>query len=177
MQSLAGGVVLGLLGAASGIVLFSGHTRIQDLIDDDVSNTPGFLMSIAGPRRSPLRRSWLPDGREGRFFPIMFAGAAAGLAVSHVLRGLVPVVALAAGMSAAVAGLIRKPIAAMVLPAFLFPPALYGVVVLVSAVGALAATALARISAGLPARATATDVPVPPREPGRGAGPRGGGGP
>ena len=69
----------------------------------------------------------------GRFFPMMFVGAAVGMAVASISESAVtPVVA--AGMSACVAALLRKPIPALVFMVLVLPSSAW----IFAAVGCLA---------------------------------------
>lgn len=154
LQSLSAGVVFGVLASASSLVLFSGHEGIQELIDDDATSSTGFLIAIAVAKMVAVAVLVSGGWKGGRFFPVMFAGAAAGLAVAHTLDGLVPLVALAAGMTAAVGALIRKPVAAALLVAFIFPPDTYGAVALAAVVGSALGAVLVR-------RVPALDEPDP----------------
>jgi H+/Cl- antiporter ClcA len=142
-QSTIGGVVLGLLAAASTLVLFSGHTGVQTLIDD-VDASVGFLLGVAAAKVVAATVCLATGWKGGRFFPIMFAGAAVGLALAQALSALPTMVGLAAAMTAAVGGLIRKPVATALLMALVFPADLYPTVIVAALVSSALATALAR---------------------------------
>lgn len=130
-----GGLGLGLLASASALVLFSGHEGIQELIDDTDAST-AFLVGIAAAKVGAIALLLAAGWKGGRFFPIMFAGAAAGLALAGAFPDGAAMVGLAGAMTAAVAVLIRRPLAAGLLMLFLFPYDLYPVVAVAAVLGA-----------------------------------------
>jgi len=130
-----GGLGLGLLASASALVLFSGHDGIQELIDDTNAST-AFLVGISAAKVGAIALLLAAGWKGGRFFPIMFAGAAAGLAIAGAFPDGAAMVGLAGAMTAAVAALIRRPLAAGLLMLFLFPYDLYPVVAVAAVVGA-----------------------------------------
>jgi H+/Cl- antiporter ClcA len=130
-----GGLGLGLLASASALVLFSGHDGIQELIDDTNAST-AFLVGISAAKVGAIALLLAAGWKGGRFFPIMFVGAAAGLAIAGAFPDGAAMVGLAGAMTAAVAALIRRPLAAGLLMLFLFPYDLYPVVAVAAVVGA-----------------------------------------
>jgi H+/Cl- antiporter ClcA len=143
-----GGLALGLLASASALVLFSGHDGIQELIDDTDAST-AFLVGIAAAKVAAIAILLAAGWKGGRFFPIMFAGAAAGLAIAGAFPDGTAMVGLAGAMTAAVAALIRRPLAAGLLMLFLFPYDLYPVVAVAAVVGAGLAKLLVQRFPGL----------------------------
>lgn len=143
VQSAVGGLVLGLLGAWSWLVLFSGHEGIQVVIDD-TGLSVGFLAAVALAKVLATTTLLGTGWKGGRFFPVMFAGAAAGLALAGLVGGVDPMVGLAVAMTTAIAVLIRRPVGAILLMLFLFPLGLYPVVVLGGLVGGMGARRLER---------------------------------
>lgn len=136
LRGALGGAGLGLLASASALVLFSGHAGIQDLLDDPGAST-GFLVGIAAAKIGATALLLATGWRGGRFFPLLFAGAAGGLAFAVLLPDDAAMVGLAAAMTAAIAALIRRPVAAGLLMLFLFPSALYPTVVIAAILGSL----------------------------------------
>jgi H+/Cl- antiporter ClcA len=120
LQSLAGGLVLGALASISALVLFSGHAGVQTLIDDSTT-TVGFLLGIAVLKLIATSTLLGTNWKGGRFFPVMFAAAAVGLAAAQAFGGLAETPAVAVVMTAAVGALIGKPVAAPVVMVFIFP--------------------------------------------------------
>ena len=106
VQSLAGGLVLGALASISALVLFSGHEGVQTLIDDPTA-TVGFLLGIAALKLVATATLLGTKWKGGRFFPVMFAAAAVGLAAASAVDGLAETPAMAVVMTGAVAALHR----------------------------------------------------------------------
>ncbi|HEX6310563.1 MAG TPA: chloride channel protein [Acidimicrobiia bacterium] len=134
VRATVGGVVLGVLASVSALVLFSGHDGIQTLIDDTDASAL-YLVGIALAKLSATALLLATGWRGGRFFPLMFAGAGAGLAFAAMLPEDVSMVALAGAMTAAIAVLIRRPLAAGLLMLFVFPHDLYPTVVVATLLG------------------------------------------
>ena len=120
VQSLAGGLVLGALASISALVLFSGHEGVQTLIDDPTA-TVGFLLGIAVLKLVATAMLLGTKWKGGRFFPVMFAAAAVGLAAAAAVEGLAETPALAVVMTGAVAALIARPVGAAAVMVFIFP--------------------------------------------------------
>jgi H+/Cl- antiporter ClcA len=100
--TLAGGVVLGLLGAAGGpITLFKGLQQMSTLVVDRADYSNGQLVLIIIVKLAALLVAASAGFRGGRVFPAVFIGAALGtLAVA-----LVPAVPLPVAVAAAVMGI------------------------------------------------------------------------
>lgn len=100
--TLAGGVVLGLLGAIGGpITLFKGLEQMGTLVVNRADYTAGQLVLIIVVKLVALVVAASAGFRGGRVFPAVFIGAAVGtLAVA-----LVPVVPLPVAVAAAVMGI------------------------------------------------------------------------
>jgi H+/Cl- antiporter ClcA len=138
MQTTISGLALGLLASVSTFALFSGHEDIHT-IDVDPSETTKFLLGVALLKVAATAVCIGGGWKGGRFFPIMFIGSAVGLAMSLAVTSVVGTLAIAVGMTAAVAVLLRKPIVAIVFVVLFFPPALYPAIIVSGFVaGALA---------------------------------------
>jgi H+/Cl- antiporter ClcA len=99
-------------------VLFSGQTALPALVQQAAGYTVGALLLLMICKGLAYAIS-LSSFRGGPIFPSMFIGAAGGIALSHV--GGLPVVAGAAmGVGAMVAGALRMPLTAVLLPSLLF---------------------------------------------------------
>lgn len=143
LQSLLGGVALAVLATTSSLVLFSGHEGIQELLDDPDPGV-GFLLGVALAKIVATTALLATGWKGGRFFPIMFAGAAVGLAL-HALTAEIPaMVGLSVAMTAAIAGVIQKPVPAALLMLFVFPRAVWVLVILAALIGGLAGRVAAR---------------------------------
>ena len=99
-------------------VLFSGQTALPALVQQAAGWTVGALVLLIVCKGLAYAIS-LSGFRGGPIFPSMFIGAAGGIALSHV--GGLPVVAGAAmGVGAMVAGALKMPMTAVLLPSLLF---------------------------------------------------------
>jgi H+/Cl- antiporter ClcA len=125
LSPLAGLAVAGLAIAfaagtthSSSEVLFSGQSALPALVQQAAGYTVGALLLLIVCKGLAYAIS-LSSFRGGPIFPSMFIGAAGGIALSHV--GGLPVVAGAAmGVGAMVAGALRMPLTAVLLPSLLF---------------------------------------------------------
>lgn len=142
LRSTLGGLGLALLIIFVPLTIFSGHEGIQTIIDD-YAVTGGLALLVAALAKLLAANLCLVTGwKGGRFFPIMFAGAAAGLGLTHFITQIPSMVGLAAGLSAALAVLLRKPLVAAIFAMFFFPPALYAVVITSAVLGSSLASRL-----------------------------------
>jgi H+/Cl- antiporter ClcA len=99
-------------------VLFSGQTALPLFVQHAAGWTVGALLLLIVCKGLAYAIS-LSGFRGGPIFPSMFIGAAGGIALSHA--GGLPVVAGAAmGVGAMVAGALRMPMTAVLLPSLLF---------------------------------------------------------
>jgi H+/Cl- antiporter ClcA len=143
LESLSGGVGLALLGAASSLMLFSGHEGVETLITDYGDDSLRFLV-LAGVGKLALASLLLSaKWKGGRFFPLMFTGAALGLACSQAVGGVDEVVGLAAGMTAPVAVLLGRPVLAALFMIWFFPPPAWPIVAIAAVAGGIAGRRLA----------------------------------
>jgi H+/Cl- antiporter ClcA len=99
-------------------VLFSGQSALPNLVQQAAGWSVGALLLLILCKGLAYAIS-LSGFRGGPIFPSMFIGAAGGIALSHV--GGLPVVAGAAmGVGAMVAGALKMPMTAVLLPSLLF---------------------------------------------------------
>lgn len=140
IKGMFGGLILGGLGVITSFALFSGHEAIQEIIDE-VSELSALSLFAIALIKVFVTASLLTTGwKGGRFFPLMFAGAALGLGVSQLFT-FDPMLGLAVGMSATLTSVLKKPAAALLLLLFFFPVNMYALIVL----GVAGSTALLRI--------------------------------
>lgn len=135
LLAVVGGLLLGALAMITPLALFSGHEGIQTLIYDYGTTSAlvfiGFALVKVLAASSGLATGW----KGGQFFPVMFIGAAAGLGMSYLIGSINPTLGLATGLSAALAAVLKKPVAAAILAMFFFPPNLYVTVALAALLG------------------------------------------
>ena len=103
---------------SSSEVLFSGQSALPGLVQQAAGWTVGALLLLIVCKGLAYAIS-LSGFRGGPIFPSMFIGAAGGIALSHV-GGLSVVAGAAMGVGAMVAGALRMPMTAVLLPSLLF---------------------------------------------------------
>ncbi len=105
-------------GRSSSAVLFSGQSALPLLVQHAASWTVGALTLLLVCKGLAYAIS-LSSFRGGPIFPSMFIGAAGGIALSHV-GGLPMIAGAAMGVGAMVAGALKMPMTAVLLPSLLF---------------------------------------------------------
>jgi H+/Cl- antiporter ClcA len=111
-QPVAGGAAAGLVCTAAPILLFSGHNEIGEMLRLGAEHGPGLLILLGIGKAVVCAFCVGSHWQGGVIFPMCFAGGAAGAAVLFVLPGLDPVLGVAAGMSAAAAVGMTRPLVA-----------------------------------------------------------------
>lgn len=150
LRGALGGIVLGACAAISPLVLFSGHHQIQELFDSVGERTAAVLVGLALLKLVAVVACLATGWYGGEIFPAAMIGTTIGLAVAEVTGTEAVGAVAAAGLVAAAATALRRPIAAL-LVFVVFIPA-----------GTLVAASLgAAVGAGLLAMRT---PPAPPDE-------------
>jgi H+/Cl- antiporter ClcA len=103
---------------SSSEVLFSGQTALPELVQEAAGWSVGALMLLLVCKGLAYAIS-LSGFRGGPIFPSMFIGAAGGMALSHV-GGLPMIAGVAMGVGGMVAGALKMPMTAVLLPSLLF---------------------------------------------------------
>ncbi len=105
-------------GRSSSEVLFSGQSALPSLVQQAAGWTVGALLLLLICKGLAYAIS-LSSFRGGPIFPSMFIGAAGGIALSHV-GGLSMIAGAAMGVGAMIAGALKMPFTAVLLPSLLF---------------------------------------------------------
>ena len=146
-------------------VLFSGQDQLPGLVAGASSWSAGALLLVLGFKGLAYSLS-LPSFRGGPTFPAMFLGAAAGILMSR-LPGFQMTAAVAVGMGASLAAVLRLPLSAIVIATLLTAksgPGSGPVVIVGVVIAYLTAIALDRHQAsraGADQSPTAGDQPAP----------------
>lgn len=111
-QPVAGGAAAGLLCTMAPILLFSGHNEIGEMLRLGAEHGPTLLIFLSLAKALACALCVGSHWQGGVVFPMCFSGGAAGAAVLFLLPGLDPVLGVAAGMSAAAAVGMRRPLVA-----------------------------------------------------------------
>ncbi|MEU8541064.1 ion channel protein [Streptomyces sp. NPDC048717] len=94
-----GGLVLGLLGVLGGhLTLFKGLTETRELVASSASYGWGELLGLAVVKSAALLVAASAGFRGGRVFPMVFIGAAFGLAAQAVVPAIHPAVAVSSAV-------------------------------------------------------------------------------
>lgn len=137
LKGAFGGFVFGVMAGLSSFLLFSGHEGIQE-IADSYATLGGVTLILLGVAKAFAAGLLLASGwKGGRFFPLMFAGAAVGLGAA-LLLGAPVMVGIAAGMATALAVVLQRFFVTFLLLAFLVVPALYPVAIIGALLGMVA---------------------------------------
>jgi H+/Cl- antiporter ClcA len=105
-------------GRGSSEVLFSGQSALPSLVQQAAGWTVGALLLLIVCKGLAYAIS-LSSFRGGPIFPSMFIGAAGGIALSHI-GGLPMIAGAAMGVGAMIAGALKMPFTAVLLPSLLF---------------------------------------------------------
>jgi H+/Cl- antiporter ClcA len=128
IKAILGGLVLGVLAALWPLVLFSGHEGIQSIMSGYATISASLLL-LSALAKVVTTNTLLGTGwKGGQFFPVMFAGGAIGLSLTHAIPAIPAMVGLVAAMTAMLSIVVGKPIIAGVLVAMFFPPNLYPII-------------------------------------------------
>ncbi len=146
IKATLGGIVLGFMGTVSYLVLFSGRNGIQTLLTDNEQLSTAYLFGIGILKLFAASWCLAMAWKGGRFFPLMFAGAAIGLGIAHGVSGVPDMVGIAVGMTAGLAAVIQKPIAVALLMLLIFPLDLWAIAVIAALVGSAVGVGLKSVS-------------------------------
>ena len=138
LRAAAGGLVLGLCGAADGLTLFSGEHQGQELIDSAGERAALAFLALAALKvvatLACLGTGWFG----GQIFPATFAGMAAALAVTSVWESAPVAAVVAAGAGATATAVLRRPLATVLVLLLFFPLGAVLALAVGAGVGALA---------------------------------------
>ncbi len=138
VQTLVGTLVLAALFTAWPILRFSGHHELEYVADLAQDSAWLMLGGLAVLKMVATALSLAAGWRGGEFFPLAFAGAAAGA----MLLGLIPSMdagtAIVAGLTAGATVAIRKPLVVMLIVVFMVEGTAIGPVLIAAAIGMLA---------------------------------------
>lgn len=120
VSTMLGGLILGIVGTLFPITMFSGEEQMAILSESYTTYFPWILILI-GFLKLVVTNICIQSGwRGGHFFPVIFAGVAIGYGVAGV-TGLDPVFTIALLTSVILGGIIKKPLAVVLLLMLCFP--------------------------------------------------------
>jgi H+/Cl- antiporter ClcA len=119
LRGLLGGVGMGIAGALLPLVLFSGEVELLELIERAAELGVAMLIVLAFVKLFVTCLILATGWKGGYIFPVLFVGAALGLA-AHLLFPAIPMaVAVAATMAGALAATMRAPLFAILMTVIL----------------------------------------------------------
>ena len=160
LRGLIGGVGMGIAGALLPLVLFSGEEELLELIERAAEIGVPMLIVLAFVKLLVTCLILATGWKGGYIFPILFVGAALGLAAHRLFPAIPVAVAVAATMAGALAATMRAPLFAILMTVVLVEretaPAVAVAVVAASLFVALVQIMMARRAAvGTPTEAAA----------------------
>lgn len=142
MQTLLGTLVFAALAAVWPLVRFSGQSDLDEVVRLVHEGAWPVLVVCAVLKVLATAINLASGWRGGAIFPLIFAGSAAGAATLCVLPGLHSTVALVAGLGAAATVGLRKPLAVLLICAFILGGDAMGPLLVGVGVGMIAARGL-----------------------------------
>ncbi|TDO89750.1 chloride channel protein [Enemella evansiae] len=119
VQTLLGTLVFAALATAWPVIRFSGHHEFGEILTMVDERAWLALAGVAVLKLLATAVNLATGWRGGAIFPLLFAGAAAGAATLALVPGLHPSAAIVAGMGAATTIGMRKPLAVLLICAFI----------------------------------------------------------
>ena len=136
ISAVIGGLILGLIGSAIPMTMFSGGSDIQTLMYDYLQYTP-YRLILYGVIKLFLTNVCIESGwRGGYFFPVVFAGLSIGYGFSLIL-GLNQIFSVVVVTATLLGTILQQPIGALALSILFFPVAQLGWMIVGSFAGGL----------------------------------------
>ena len=134
VRCVIGGLALGGIGTLLPLTMFSGEHQIEEVLETGAAIGVTMLLTIAVVKLF-LTAVCIASGlKGGHFFPVIFAGVAAGCAFSQII-GIDPGFCMAALTAAMLGTMMKKPVAVTLLLLILFPWQLVPVILGAAALG------------------------------------------
>lgn len=134
LSAVLGGLILGLVGTALPMTMFSGGNEIQAIQYEYLQYTPYVLIGI-GVVKLFLTNICIESGwRGGHFFPLIFSGLSIGYGFSVIL-GTNQILSVVLVTAALLGTILQQPIGAIALSVIFFPIEDFGWMCLASFVG------------------------------------------
>lgn len=134
LNAVLGGLVLGLIGSALPMTMFSGGNAIQAIQYEYLQYTP-YLLILIGIVKLFLTNVCIESGwRGGHFFPVIFSGLSIGFGFS-VLLNTNQIFSVILVTAALLGTILQQPLGAIVLSIIFFPIEDFGWMCLASVVG------------------------------------------
>ena len=133
-NAVLGGLVLGLIGSALPMTMFSGGNNIQAMQYEYLKYTP-YLLILIGVVKLFLTNVCIESGwRGGHFFPVIFSGLSIGYGFAAILH-INEIVGVVLVTGALLGTVLQQPLGALALSLVFFPVKDIGWMLLASTVG------------------------------------------
>ena len=134
LNAVLGGLVLGLIGSALPMTMFSGGNNIQAMQYEYLKYTP-YLLIVIGVVKLFLTNVCIESGwRGGHFFPMIFSGLSIGYGFAAILH-INEIVSVVLVTGALLGTVLQQPLGALALSLVFFPVKDIGWMLLASTVG------------------------------------------
>lgn len=134
LNAVLGGLILGLIGTALPMTMFSGGSDIQTMQYEYLKFTP-YLLIVIGVVKLFLTNVCIESGwRGGHFFPIIFSGLSIGYGFAAILH-INEIVSVVLVTGALLGTVLQQPLGALALSLVFFPAKNVGWMLLASTVG------------------------------------------
>lgn len=134
LNAVLGGLILGLIGTALPMTMFSGGSDIQTMQYEYLKFTP-YLLILIGVVKLFLTNVCIESGwRGGHFFPIIFSGLSIGYGFAAILH-INEIVSVVLVTGALLGTVLQQPLGALALSLVFFPAKNVGWMLLASTVG------------------------------------------
>jgi H+/Cl- antiporter ClcA len=110
MRGLIGGLGLGIIGALLPITLFSGQEQIEGLITNGAEMGVALLLVVALAKIFLTNLALTTGWKGGYIFPVLFVGAAVGMAVDSLFLSIPQSIAVTTVMAGFTVATLRSPI-------------------------------------------------------------------
>ena len=137
IRGICGGVVLGTLATFFPLVLISGQSSLQTILTE--GEQLGIIILILTALGKLIATSFIlsTGWKGGQFFPIMFGGGSARLAISYLFPVIHPMVGFSVVMAAATGAVLRRPLAVILILVIMLPANLLIVISSGAVIGSL----------------------------------------
>ena len=120
LKGVIGGLILGIIGTLLPLTMFSGETQMYLLVENGVQLGLVVLI-LTSVLKIVLTNVCIETGlKGGHFFPLIFSGTSMGYALGIFLN-VDPIISMSVVTSSFIAGILKKPIAVVLLLMIIFP--------------------------------------------------------
>lgn len=120
LKGVLGGLILGIIGTLLPLTMFSGETQMYLLVENGVQLGLVVLI-LTSVLKIVLTNVCIETGlKGGHFFPLIFSGTSMGYALG-ILLNVDPIISMSVVTSSFIAGILKKPIAVVLLLMIIFP--------------------------------------------------------